>query len=637
MRSPSYYLSIINSYFNTKLLENTRDSSINNNQPMLDQEFLSSIPHAPGVYLMLNKISEVLYVGKAKDLFKRLSSYVHFSGPGHSKTSVMLNQVEKIDTLMTNTEKEALILESSLIKKYRPKYNVILRDDKSYPYIKVSVQEEWPRVYMTRRKKRDGARYFGPYSSSSAMWSTLKLLSSLFPLRRCKGARLRPRKRPCLNHQMNNCLAPCAGKADHFQYQEMVNKAIMFLEGRNKQLVTRLQKEMMDAARRHEFEKAAMLRDKISALNKTLEKQIVLSKTQKNRDVFGFFRQGVSVSVALLYVRKGILGGSRRFFLEDPYGDDQAILSQVIKQLYDESNISPSELLLPHDIEDRSLLADRLSDLSTRKVHVSVPQRGEPKELIRMACTNAKQLFDEQDKKKRSWQDLAENMQQKLRLPVPPHRIECLDISNISGKHAVGSLVSFASGEPDNQNYRHYKIKTVDGPDDYAMMREVIQRRFSRALVEEDYPDLFMVDGGKGQLGIAQAVIRELQLRDKVNLIGIAKEREDEGEKLYRPGRKNAISLPPHNPLLLYLMKIRDEAHRFGITFHRSLRRKQTLSSILDQIPGVGLERKRELLKTIGSLQKISRSSVTELKAVSGIGQALAVEIHSFFNQADSN
>ena len=601
---------------------------------MLDQEFLSSIPHAPGVYLMLDKASTVLYVGKAKDLFKRLSTYLHYSGPVHSKTSVMLRQVSKIDTIMTNTEKEALILESSLIKKHRPKYNVILRDDKSYPYIKVTIQEEWPRVFMTRRKKRDGARYFGPYSSSSAMWSTLKLLSSLFPLRRCKGSKLRPRKRPCLNHQMNNCLAPCAGKADISQYKEMVNNVIMFLEGRNKMLLKNLKKEMAHAAKVLEFEKAALLRDRIVALDKTLEKQIVLSSIQKDRDVFGFYRQGVSVSVALLYIRKGILGGSRRFFLDDPYGDDQTILSQVLKQLYDQTNLPPSELLLPHDFEDRVVIAERLSDLSARIVSLNVPQRGEPKELIRMAQTNARQLFDEQDSKKRSWKDLAENMMKKLHLPVLPHRIECLDISNISGTHAVGSLVSFYSGEPDPKNYRHYKIKTVKGPDDYAMMREVILRRFSRALEENDLPDLFMVDGGKGQLGVAEAVASDLNMGKDVNLVGIAKEREDEGEKLYRPGRKNPILLPSHNPLLLYLMKIRDEAHRFGVTFHRSLRRKQTLSSTLDQIPGVGKEKKKELLRTIGSLQQISRASKEELQTVTGIGPALATKIHQFFNRA---
>ncbi len=604
---------------------------------MLDQEFLSSIPHAPGVYLMLNKASTVLYVGKAKDLFKRLSSYLHFSGPGHSKTSVMLRQVCKIDTLMTNTEKEALILESSLIKKHRPKYNVILRDDKSYPFIKVTIQEEWPRVFMTRRKKRDGARYFGPYSSSSAMWSTLKLLFSLFPLRRCKGTTLKPRIRPCLNHQMNNCLAPCAGKADISQYQDMVNKVIMFLEGRNKLLLKSLKKEMSRAAEQQEFEKAALLRDRIVALDKTLEKQIVLSKTQKDRDVFGFYRQGVSVSVALLYVRKGILGGSRRFFLDDPYGDDQAILSQVLKQLYDESNAPPAELLLPHDFEDRTVMAERLSDLSERTVSLTVAQRGEPKELVHMAGTNAKQLFDEQQNKERSWLDLAENLQKKLQLPSPPHRIECLDISNISGTHAVGSLVSFNSGEPDPKSYRHYRIKTVKGPDDYAMMREVIHRRFSRALTENDLPDLFMVDGGRGQLGIAEAVAADLHLAGAVNLIGIAKEKEDEGEKLYRPGRKNPIIFPSHNPLLLYLMRVRDEAHRFGVTFHRSLRRKQAFSSPLDQIPGVGKEKKKELLKTIGSLQQVSRASIEDLENVAGIGPALALEIHRFFNQADTD
>ena len=604
---------------------------------MLDQEFLSSIPHAPGVYLMLDKGSSVLYVGKAKDLFKRLSSYLHFSAPGHSKTAVMLSHVCKIDTIMTNTEKEALILESSLIKKHRPKYNVILRDDKSYPFIKVTIQEEWPRVFMTRRKKRDGARYFGPYASSSAMWSTLKLLSSLFPLRRCKGAKLKPRQRACLNHQMNSCLAPCAGKADRGQYLDMADKVIMFLEGRNQRLLKQLTKEMLNAAAHQEFEKAALLRDRIEALDKTLEKQIVLSTIRKNRDVFGFYRQGVSVSVALLYVRKGILSGSRRFFLEDPYGDDQVILSQALKQLYDESNPPPAELLLPHDFEDRAVMAERLSDLSAGTVTLTVAKRGEPKELVQMARTNARQLFDEQRNKKRSWQDLAENMQKKLNLSVTPQRIECLDISTISGTHAVGSLVSFFSGEPDTRNYRHYKIKTVLGPDDYAMMREVIERRFAKALDNDDFPDLFMVDGGKGQLRIAEAVVSDLEIRERVQLLGIAKERGDEGEKLYRPGRKNPIILPAHNPVLLHLMKIRDEAHRFGVTFHRSLRRKQTLSSALDQIPGIGQQKKKELLKTIGSLQKVSRASVDDLKNVAGIGPTLARQIYQFFNEAESD
>ena len=602
---------------------------------MLDQNYLSSVPHSPGVYLMLDKTSTVLYVGKAKDLFKRLSTYLHYSGPVHSKTAVMLGKVAKVDTLMTNTEKEALILESSLIKKHRPKYNVILRDDKSYPYVKVTVQEEWPRVFMTRRKRRDGARYFGPYSSSSAMWATLKLLSSLFPLRRCKGAKLKPRKRPCLNHQMNNCLAPCAGKVDNKHYQDMVSKAVMMLEGRNKQLIKRLEGEMSEAAALLEFEKAAQLRDRINALRKTLEKQIVLSRTQRNADVFGFFRQGVSVSITLLLVRKGVLSGSRRFFLGDPYGDDKAILSQAVKQIYDDFTIAPAELLLPYDIEDLSIIAERLSDISARNVTLSVPKRGEPRELVKMACSNAKQLFEEHDKKKRSWQDLSQNICKKLHLSIPPERIECLDISNLSGTNAVGSLVCFSAGEPDKQYFRHYKIKSVQGPDDYAMMREVIHRRFTSAIEQKEFPDLFMVDGGKGQLGIAEAVLSDLNVKERVNLVGIAKEQNDEGEKLYRPGRKNPIVLPSHNPVLLFLMRVRDEAHRFGVTFHRSLRNKSTLSSILDEIPGVGGERKQALLKSLGSLQNISRATVVELQTVEGIGPALANQIHSFFNDLE--
>ena len=599
---------------------------------MLDQQFISSVPHAPGVYLMLDKTSTVLYVGKAKDLFKRLSSYLRFKGSAHNKTTVMLSKVHKVDLLITNTEKEALILESSLIKRHRPRYNVILRDDKSYPLIKVTVQEEWPRVFMTRQKKNDKARYFGPYSSPSSMWTTLKLLQTLFPLRRCKGTKLKPRKRPCLNFQMNRCLAPCCGKIENSTYRKMVDKVILFLEGRNRNLLQDLQKEMKQAVAGLDFERAAIIRDQIGGLKKTLEKQVVVTQSKDDRDVYGFARSGASVSVVLLYIREGVVRGTRRFFIDDTYGDDPAILSQIVKQVYDERSLPPQLVLLPFEIEDQLLLAERLSELVARNIALSVPQRGDRRDLITMANTNATQRLDEIDKKRASWQALCDDLQRRLNLTSPPETIECLDISNLGGTNAVGSLVRFVQGEPDKNGYRRYKIKQAKGPDDYGMMREVLNRRFGDQNKDNDLPALLMVDGGKGQLAVAGSVLKKYQLLTDIDLIGIAKEREDEGEKLYKPGRKNPIILPHHNPVLLYLMRIRDESHRFGISFHRSLRNKQTLGSQLDAIPGVGPSRKEKLLKQIGSLRKISEAPAAELMEVEGIGAELAEQIHRYFH-----
>ena len=603
------------------------------NLAMLDQPFLTSVPHSPGVYLMLDKSSTVLYVGKAKDLFKRLSSYVHFkSSAAHNKTGVMLSQVDKVDLLITNTEKEALILEASLIKRHRPKYNVILRDDKSYPLVKVTVNETWPRVFMTRQKKNDGARYFGPYASTSSMWTTLKLLRTLFPLRRCKGTNLKQRKRPCLNYQMNRCLAPCCGKIDNRSYRSMVDKVVLFLEGRNKSLLKDLTAEMEEAAKRLDFEKAALIRDQINGLKKTLEKQIIVTQSKEDRDVYGFARSGTSVSAVLLYVREGLVQGTRRFFIEDTFGDDQAILSQIVKQVYDERSLPPPLILLPFPIDDQQLLAERLSELALRKTMLSVPQRGNRRDLIAMAQSNAEQRFDEIDNRIASWNSLCEDMRKRLHLASAPHTIECLDISNISGTNSVGSLICFKSGEPSKSDYRHYRIKQEDGPDDYSMMREVLLRRFADPDTDRALPDLFVVDGGKGHLAVAVSVMKETGLEGAIDLLAIAKERHDEGEKLFKPGRKNPILLPAHNPVLLYLMRIRDETHRFGVSFHRTLRNKRTLTSQLESISGVGAARKQQLLKDIGSLTKISEASVERLKKVDGIGHELAEQIYSYFH-----
>lgn len=602
---------------------------------MFPQDFLSSVPHAPGVYLMLDKKSAVLYVGKAKDLFKRLSSYARHDGAEYSKTRVMLTHVDKVDTILTRTEKEALILEASLIKKHKPKYNIILRDDKNYPLIKVTTQEEWPRVMMARKRKRDGARYFGPYSSSSAMWSTLRLISALFPLRKCKGGTLRPRKRPCLNHQMGKCLAPCTGNADANLYKQHVSNVLLVLEGRNRDLIQHLSTQMQEAAAALDFEQAATLRDQISALQRTLEKQVVASQQANDQDVIGFSRKGTAVAVALLFIREGLISGSRSFYLDDPYGDDAIILAQVINQFYDQDSYLPKEIMVPFAPEDIELIAENLSDLRGSRVTLTVPQRGDKHKLIAMAEANSNQVFAEKEKKEQTWESLCRSMQQKLHLEKPPERIECLDISNISGKQAVGSLVCFEKGEPATGKFRHYKIRTIDGPDDYGMMREVLQRRLNRGLEENTLPDLFVVDGGKGQLNMALDVAAELGIREKLDWIGIAKEKQDEGEKLYKPGRKNPILLPGHNPVLLYLMRIRDESHRYGVTFHRRLRNSSAFHSELDQVPGIGEERKKRLLKHFGSLKQIRLAGQDQLAQVEGIGPDLARQIYAHFNAGD--
>lgn len=599
---------------------------------ILDAAFLATINHGPGVYLMQGK-REVLYVGKARDLRKRLAQYAHFTGPAHSKTAVMLGHVRKVETILTTTEKEALILEASLIKKHRPRYNVILRDDKNYPLIKVTVKDRWPRVMVTRRRIRDGSRYFGPFAGAGAMRTTLKLLFSMFPLRRCKT--VRRRERPCLNYQMGRCLAPCTKLVNEKQYQAMVREVLLFLEGKNQHIIAGLQEKMKQAAVNLAFEEAALYRDRITALNRTLEHQVIAAEHSLDQDVFGLARHGASVGLALLFIRAGMLSGSQAFFIADPIGDDARIVSQVIMLYYSSHRHPPRELMLPLAIEDETLVREQLSDLREGPVRLTVPRRGKRMQLMRMAAANAEQVFSQEAKKQKSWQILAKTLKHKLRLRNTPNRIECLDISNLSGKQAVGSLVCFVQGDPEKSGYRHYRINGRDEPDDYAMMREVLVRRMETGMRKNNLPDMLLLDGGKGQLGIGVEVLAQSDLIGKIDLVAIAKEKHNEGEKLFRPGRKNPILLPAHTPALLYLMRIRDESHRFGITFHRRLRQKNTLHSPLDVIVGIGAKRKKDLLKSLGSYKRIQTATVEELAQVKGIGPTLAGSIFRKLHKKD--
>jgi len=598
----------------------------------LTADFLRSVPGRPGVYLMKNRQGQILYVGKAKNLRKRLASYQRVDTKVSPKTVLLLARVAAIETIITHTEKEAFILEASLIKKHRPKFNIELKDDKSYPRIKVTLGDEWPRVYMTRRRIKDGSRYFGPYSSAGSMRSTLSIISRLFPLRRCKGKYLKKRERPCLNYQMGRCLAPCSGKVEKEKYRKMVAGVLMILEGRNRQLRTQLETEMRKASAALEFENAAFIRDQLHGLVKTLEKQVVVSNLDRDQDVFGFVRKGVGVGIAVMNVRQGMLCGQQLFFLLDPIGDDSEVLEEILRQYYTREQWVPEELLLPFQVADHSSLREWLEEIRGRNVGLRVPKRGEGVKLLLMAAANAKQANIDQENRERSWQELAKNLQTRLHLQAFPARVECLDISNIGGKQPVGSLICFQEGEKAPKEYRHYSISGAHEPDDYRMMGEVLTRRFSKDDKDTLFPDLLVIDGGKGHLNIAWDVLRQNDLQEQVELVSIAKDKENKTDKIYRPGRKNPVSLARHSPVLFFLMQVRDEAHRFGISLHRRLRHKSVLASELDNVPGIGPSRKKILLKTLGSPAKVKKAAQAELAAVPGIGTELAQQIWDFFH-----
>ncbi len=610
---------------------------------MFTPQLIKNVSAGPGVYLMRDAADQVLYVGKAISLRKRLQSYVRVdSGTSRAKTAALLSKVAAVNTMLTRTAKEALILEASLIKQHRPRYNVLLRDDKSYPHLKVTTQEEWPRLLMTRRVIKDGARYFGPYTSVTAMWATLRLLNSLFPLRRCKTSKFKSDQRACLNFEMKRCPGPCIAKISPQDYRKRVERVLTTLEGRKRELTRDLEQQMNTAAAGLRFEEAAALRDQVRALNQTLEKQVVLlpDKLGGDQDVFGFIRQQDQVAAALLLMREGALVDKREFFLGEPVGADRDILAELLRRYYEPAErLIPRRIFLPFIPEGTGVLAEWLSEKRGGSVQLTIPRRGDKKALVELATDNALQGLKARQQRRASWEYLTEAIRRSLRLPAPPQRIECLDISNFGGHEAVGSLVAFRDGQKDSSRYRHFKIRSLDTPDDYAMMREVLRRHLSHGAKEQTLPDLLVLDGGKGQLGVAQAVMAELNLVQGPALAAIAKDRQDEegatvGARVFCPGRKNPLALAAHSPVLLFLMRIRDEAHRYGVTFHRKLRGQKQLSSQLDQIPGVGPARRQALLKTLGSLRAVAAASREELAAVSGIGPELATSIYAHLHPA---
>lgn len=601
-------------------------------------EKLVRTSHEPGVYLLKDAQGKIIYIGKARDLRKRLAAYFKNSAHTDMKTGVLINKISDFDTIITGTEKEALILESNLIKRHRPRYNVILKDDKRYPSLRLDPKEKYPGFTIVRRIGEDDAVYFGPFASAHAVRETLKTINKTFKLRKCRAKDFKTRTRPCLHCQMEGCLAPCCLEVDPRVYQEQVNEAIMFLRGRTTDLVAKIKNQMHAAARAQEFEKAARFRDKMFSLQRTVEKQIAVTTDFQNRDVFAIARSDGRALVTVLNVLGGFLKGSRHFSFEETMATDEEAIGAFIRQYYEKTAALPEELLVSVNLQDAQLIEDWFKTARGQKVKIRTPRKGEKAKLLEMAVRNAENELQSLIAARSAEMDLLVRLQQKLKLPGLPQRIECFDNSNIAGTEAVSSMVVFEKGRAKKSAYRRFKIKTVDENDDYAYMAEVLNRRLKNldaAQTTEPFPDLLMVDGGKGQLNIALAVIKELALEGRFQIIAIAKKDEKRGEtrdKIFVPNRANPIVFGTDADLLLFLQRIRDEAHRFAITFHRKRRSKTSLHSELDAIPGIGRKRKTILLKHFKSMKKIREATIDELHSLAGISRPTAAAVQRYFN-----
>jgi excinuclease ABC subunit C len=608
------------------------------------EEKLASVPARPGVYLLKDKQGKVIYVGKAKSLRARVRTYFR-GGDERSQVRFLMQRVADLETLVTANDKEALILENNLIKQYKPRYNIRLKDDKSYLSVKVTAQDRWPRVLVTRKIVKDGGKYFGPYASAYSVRETLDTIRKVIPLRTCSDPVFRNRSRPCLEYQIKRCLAPCCLPVDEQVYQDHLRQATLLLEGKSQQLVKQLTADMQRCADELRFEDAARQRDKIRAIERTQERQQVVSHMGGDQDVFGLYREGGFIDAQVLFVRQGKLTGNQAYAFDDFEFSDDEILAALLTQFYQGSRYVPDEILVPAVLEDAAVRAEYLSERKGKRVAILRPQRGDKVRLVELATDNAQQAFRERRDVDRQHERMSEELQRKLHLRNAPKRIECFDISNIQGSLAVGSMVTFDEGEPDKSRYRRFRIRSVEGADDVRMMYEVLKRRYTRARQDESYPDLLVVDGGKGQLNVALEVLRELQISD-IDTVGLAKMRVERAprdtdlarveDRVFLPGRKNPVLLKRNSSALFLLQRVRDEAHRFAIGYHRGLRRKERLQSALDSIPGIGSERRKRLLRHFGSVQRVREATVEALAKVHGISPALAAEIKKALGEATS-
>ena len=574
-----------------------------------------NLPNKPGVYIMRDDKDTIIYVGKAKNLVKRVKSYFR-EKLDRPKTQILMSHFDSLEYIVTNSEKEALILEATLIKKHRPRYNIQLKDDKRYPYVKIT-NEKFPRLIITRNISKNGV-YYGPFTDAGSVKQTVKFLKSLFKIRTCRNM-----NGPCLNSQIDLCYAPCAGNISEKEYSEIINKIDLFFQGKYSTIVKNLKVEMAEAAQNEEYEKAAVIRDQIASIEEIMEKQFVdLVDDDLDQDVIAIAPGDNEVVVIIMPIRNGKIVGRDDFLMSgSQYDSSSEILFAFIQQYYGYNRHIPKQILLDEDIDDKELLEDWLSDLRGNKVYIKVPQKGVKLRLVKMARKNAEII---QHQKKSMDNSLIE-LKKYLKLEKLPHVIEGYDISNISGKFAVGSKVSFKDGKPNKKSYKHFKMETP-GPNDFAMMEELLTRRLK--MVDSDpEPDLMVIDGGKGQLGMVCGVLEKLNLTH-IPVIGLAKEFEE----IYTPNSKRPIIIPKNNKALHLLQQVRDESHRFAITYHRKLRSKNIQASSLDNIAGVGKKRKVNLLKEFGSIDNIKNASVEDLAKIKGMNLKTAKNVYNYYH-----
>jgi excinuclease ABC subunit C len=604
------------------------------------EEKLQNLPDAPGVYMMKDAGGHVIYIGKAVSLKSRVRSYFQKGAKGE-KTELMVRQIADLETIVTHTELEALALESNLIKKHHPRYNIILRDDKNYPYLRFDLRSEYPRLEVVRRLRKDGALYYGPYVPAGGMWETLALIRRTFPIAPCKMEFRADRPgRPCIQFQIGRCIGPCSGEADKARYQDVVGQVRLFLEGKNRDLLDLLKQRMAEASEGMEYERAAELRDRITKIEGAFEKQKIISSGFENQDVVGAAFEGGRADIQALFIRNGMLLGRKDFFLEDVRGmTEEEVLDDFLRQFYAKDMIVPQEVLLPFEVPERETLERWLTEKRDARVVVQVPQRGRKRELVQMASDNAAQSLREHVLSRRSKERILLRLQEELGLANLPVRIEAFDISNTQGTESVASMVSFENNMPDKRSYRKFRIRTVSGQDDFASMAEVVRRRYTKAKEEGIMPDLILIDGGKGQLNAALDALKDAGVTGP-DVIGLAKARSgDEGrerefERVFLPGVDEPVILDPAGAGTHLVARVRDEAHRFAIAYHRKLREKRAVRSELDEVPGIGEARKKALLRHFGSVERIRQAAMEELAAVQGMTRKAAEEIVKHYQGA---
>ena len=610
-------------------------------------ETIGNLPQSPGVYLMRGHKGEIIYIGKATNLRSRVRSYFGGNDP-RAFVQYLDRLLHDVEFVLSANPKEALLLENTLIKKHKPRFNFMLRDDKNYLAIRVDHRKDWPRVELVRQIKKDGARYYGPYHSAAKVRQTLNILNRYFQLRTCNDSVLRNRSRPCLQYQIRRCPGPCAVELERDTYMDGVRHAEMFLSGKETELVSKLETRMFDASERLEFEEAARYRDQKAAVEASLERQGAVQTTQVDRDVIGLYREGDEVALVVMEFRSGSLNDVRSFALSDQVVPDGATVSSFLAQYYAvDSRTPPKEVLLPNALPDDDGSQRALSELRGSKCLIRVPQRGEKLRLVELANENARAFFGESMSTSAQAEKALQRIAKRLRLDGLPRTIECYDISNFQGAHIVGSRVVFQDAVPDRSRYRRIRIRNTVEQDDFASMNEVIARRVASARKNDDpMPDLIVIDGGKGQLNAALAALALLGLRSQP-IVALAKSRrlgaDDKdvairsSERVFLPGQKNAVNLPEHTVECLLLARIRDEAHRHAIDYHRYLRRKRTLRSKLEDIGGVGPGRRNQLLTHFGSAKAVSKATLPELEAVSGFSRTLAFAVFDHFHPGEAH